>query len=241
MKTYIKLIIVTIFGLTHSACGGNASISIDETASAQEATAIAEVVTSMRAATTSVDQLPTETPAVTAALTSDYENAAPVLMQVVIGIYQLEGTDQAVTAAQAQELMTLLTTLKDISADNTTTQEQIDALVTQAMALLTAEQIQAIAAMQITQETAMATMQGLGISIGGPGQGDGNAPAGDIGQPPQGDMPGGAPPEGGPGGQPSAGGQMGMPPADGMQRGTGFIPQELLDAIIEFLQTKITS
>ena len=242
-KIIIVILILLVLPLT--ACGG-ASIPTEEAASAMEATAIAEVVSTSQAATASAEALPTETLTANATLSTDYENAAPILMQVVIGLYQLESTGQAVTAAQAQELITLLTSLKDISANNTATQEQTNALVEQVVSLLTPEQIQAIAAMQITQETAMAAMQGLGISLGGPGQRNGNAPAGDMGQPPQGDLPGGTPPAGGPGGAggPPNADQMGTPPAggpDGMQRGANIIPPELLDAIIEFLQTKIAS
>jgi len=235
----ITIVILTLLALLLTACGG-ASTSTEEAASAVEATAIADMVTTMQTATAAVEELPTEAPVVTATLTSDYENAAPILMQVVLGIYQLEDTTQVVTAAQAQELLSLLTTLSNASSGNTIAQDQIDALVEQAVSVLTPEQIQAIANMQITQDTTMSVMQELGLSMGGPGQGESNPPSGDMGGPPQGD-PGGTPPEGGPGGQPPADGQMGTPPADGMQRGAGFVPPELLNAIIEFLQTKIAS
>jgi len=237
----ITIVILTLLALLLTACGG-ASTSTEGTASTIESTAIADMVTTMQTATAAVIELPTEAPLVTATLTSNYENAAPILMQVVLGVYQLENTAQAVTATQAQELLSLLTPLNDATAGNTVTQEQTDALAEQAVSVLTSEQIQAIADMQITQETAMTVMQGLGLSMGGPGQGNGNPPSGDMGQPPQGEMPGGAPPAGGgPGGQPPADGQMGTPLADGMQRGAGFIQPELLKAIIEFLQTKIAS
>lgn len=242
----ITISILTLLALLLTACG-SASTTTEEPASAREATAIAEAVSTSQAATASVEQLPTEKSATTTILNSDYENAAPVLMQLIVGLYQLESTDQAITTDQATSLLSLLTSLKDTYADNTLTQEQIDSFVEQALSVLTPEQIQAIAAMQITQETAMAAMQGLGISLGGPGQGNGNAPAGGMGQPPSGDLPGGTPPADSPvgaGGPPNAD-QMGTPPPadspDGIQRGANTIPPGLLDAIIEFLQTKTTS
>lgn len=238
MKEPIILCTALVFLIT--ACSP-APASLEESAYTTEATAIAEVVTTMQAATASVEQLPTETPASVATLTSDYENAAPILMQVAVGIYQLENTDQAVTTAQAQELLSLLTLLKDAIAGGTTTQEQVDALTQQAVAVLTPEQIQTIAAMQVTQEAAMSVMQELGPGMGGPGMGAGNPLSGGMGQPPQGDMPQGTPPAGGPGGQPPTDGQMGMPLAGGMQRGVGSIPPALLDALIEFLQAKTAS
>ena len=233
MKKLITL--WTVFGLLIVAYGC-APASIGEPASDIEATTVAEVVTTMQAATASVEQLPTEAPAAVATLTSDYQNAAPILMQVMVGIYQLENTGQAVTAAQAQELLSLLTPLNGAIAGDIITGEQVDALTKQAVDALSADQIQAIAAMQVTQETAMSFMQGLGLNMGGPGAGDGKAPAGGMGKPQQ-----GAPPAGVPGEQPPADGQVGMPPTGGMQRGAGTIPPELLEAIIEFLQTKTAS
>jgi len=227
-----------LLALLLTACG-SASELTEEAASAKEATAIAEAVTTMRAATVPTDQPSTETSAISATLNSDYENAAPILQQIIIGIYQLENTDQAVTTTQAQEFLTLLTSLKDISACDTATQEQVDALVEQATSVLTPEQIQAIAAMQITQGTTMTVMQALGLNMGGPGQENGNAPGDGMGQPPQSGTPPASDP--GQGGQPPTDGQMGTPPTDGAQRNTGFISPELLDAMIEFLQTKITS
>jgi hypothetical protein len=66
----------------------------------------------------------------------------------------------------------------------------MDKLVADIQAEMTPEQIAAIAAMQITQETAMTILQELGITLGGPQGGGGNAPPGG-GQPPQGTPPAG--------------------------------------------------
>ena len=192
-------------------------------------------------------QLPTGTVVVTATLSTDYTDAESIQMQLIIGILQLDGTDQAVTAAQAITLLPLLTSLKDISLDSANAQEEIDSLVTQAVSVLNAEQIQAIADMQITRETALSTMEQLGVTMGGPPTGSENAPpaggmeqppqgtplAGGMGQPPQGQMPQGAPPTGG---QPPDAEQMGTPRSDGMQRGSGLVPSELMDVLIEYLQ-----
>ncbi|MBN1450039.1 MAG: hypothetical protein JW963_03415 [Anaerolineales bacterium] len=165
MRIYIKLTLMTIFALALSACG-SASIPTEENASAMEATAIAEIVstTFTQTAVARAEQLPVETDISAATLTSDYENAAPIQTQLIIGIYMLEGSGQAITAAQASALLPLLTPLKDISnSNNTISQEQIDTLMAQAVSVLTTEQIQAIVAMQVTQETIMSAMQQLEV------------------------------------------------------------------------------
>jgi hypothetical protein len=111
-------------------------------------------------------------------------------------------------------------------------QAQIAEVIKQIQASMTPEQIKVIAAMQITQEIAQTIMQEQGLVMDNPQQGTGNG-----GQPPQGDMPQGTPPAGGLGGQPN-GDQMGTPPADGMQQGMGFIPQELMEVLIQLLEEK---
>jgi hypothetical protein len=131
-------------------------------------------------------------------------------------------------------------------ADNEA-QKQVDDIVKQIESSLTGDQIKAIVDMKITQEMAQTIMTEQGITMDGPQQGDGNAQGG--GQPPSGgngDMPQGTPPAGGPGGdgqQPSGDQQIGTPPAGGMQSGggMGFIPSELIDALLKLLAEKTAS
>ena len=110
---------------------------------------------------------------------------------------------------------------------------------------MTAEQIKAIAAMQITQEMSQ-------HDHGRERHHDGRGPtrkwgyAWRGGQPPAGgDMAQGEPPAGGPsgGGQQPGADQMGTPPAEGGTRegGMGFIPSELIDALIQLLAQKTGS
>ena len=82
--------------------------------------------------------------------------------------------------------------------------------------------------MQITREVAQTIMTEKGISMGGRGQG--GAMPGTNGQPPE-----GTPPAAGPNGG------AGSPPTDGQkgqQPGGGMIPSELINALVELLQTK---
>jgi hypothetical protein len=189
-----------------------------------------------------------------ATLNTDYENAVSVSMQLLLGTIQLEGTTNAVTKEQTAALIPLWTNFKSLSesmrpaqgepgqqgqpnatsqAADSGLQTQLDEIIEQIQSAMTMEQVQAIAAMQITQETSRAIMEEQGITMGGPQQGGGQPPAGG------GDMPQGTPPDGG--GQPPAGGegQMGTPP-DGAQPGGmgGFLPAELIDALLELLTQK---
>lgn len=177
----------------------------------------------------------------TTALDTSYENAVSVEMQLLLGTLSLTG-DLAITEGQASVLLPLWTDLKTLSMSmgpgqaqvNATSQPQaqIDALVSQIEAAMTPEQIEAIAAMKITQDSAMTIMQAQGLTMGG---GSGNPPP-SGGQPPSGgpQPPSGTPPTDGPqppgGDQPPGGGPMTAPPAGG-----GVIPPELFDALIQAL------
>ncbi len=173
------------------------------------------------------------------ALNTDYENAVPIEMQLLAGTLSLTG-DLALSQYQASELLPLWTELRDLSLsmgpgapgqasaatqpDATEAQTQINALVEQIQAAMTPPQIEAIAAMQITQDAVMAIMQAQGMAVGGA---NGEPPQG--GQPRQGASSGNPP-----GGQAPAGGQ---PPSNGAQPGSGpmaggMIPPELFDALI---------
>jgi hypothetical protein len=157
------------------------------------------------------------------ALDTSYENAVSVEMQLILGTLNLTG-DLAVTEGQASDLLPLWTDLKTLSMSmgpgqaqanatpqpqgaDSETQAQVDALVSQIEAAMTPEQIEAIAAMKITQDSAMTIMQAQGLTMGG---GSGNPPPS--------------------GGQPPSDGQVTAPPAGG-----SMIPPELFDALIQAL------
>ena len=250
-----KTIILLIFALLLTACTESSSADV-ESAEALESTLVAELVSlTQTAIAKNTITTPTITPTAetqpAASLSSEFENAAPILTQLIIGVYQLEDTDQAITSEQTTSLLPYLTSLQEMVASTTLqirseqpsetpeatdSTTEIDLLVDNAMTVFSNEQIQAIDAMQITQEIALAKMEELGISMSGPGQGDSNR-----GQPPQGE---GEPPQGGStpgeGGQPPDAGQM-DPPTDGMQPASNLISPELIETIIQFLQAKITS
>jgi hypothetical protein len=180
----------------------------------------------------------------------------PVQEQILIGTFKLEGTDQAVTAQQAAQLIPLWQVYNDLSTSDTAAQEEIDGLIQQIQDTMTSEQMQAIADMNITRQDLFTVMQDQGITQArGQGQGNGNRPNGQNGSggfgfvPPDGGPPGGF--GGGETGRFQGGGQDGgsftpeqIATAQAARaQGGGFnrIPSGLIDALVQFLQKKADS
>jgi hypothetical protein len=249
----ITLSFLIFLALLVSACSTNAQAATETAAPINELTVENPTVSSPVAVGES-------TQAGLVELNADYENAVSVAMQLLLGTIKLEGTELAVTTEQAAALTPLWTNFKSLSESmrpsqggpgqgqpNTTTQPvdsglqtQLDEIIKQIQSTMTADQIKAIAAMQITQEISQTIMEEKGITMGALQNGNGDMNGG--GQPPAGgEAPQGEPPAGGPGGgqQPDAA-QMETPPTDGGMRrgGMGFIPSELIDALINFLGQK---
>ena len=130
--------------------------------------------------------------------------ALPQQTQLILGTLNLEGTENAVTAEQAAELLPMWYVLKDISASDTAAQEEIDGLVSQIQETMTEAQTQAITDMNLSPRDMMAVMQINGVSAGGTrpttsqsGQNAQGVPSGfGAGGPPP-DMAGGGFPSGG--------------------------------------------
>jgi len=168
----------------------------------------------------------------------------PLATQLIIGTFQLDGTDQAVTAEQAKELLPLWQVYQDLSTSDSAAQEEIDALVTQIQETITAEQTQAITAMNLTQQDVLSVMQDQGVNISqrsnmGNGDGTTTGPDGGFG-PPDGGFQGGP----GGGGQDLNPEQIATAQAARQQAGGGggaFMPSALLDALIKLLQEKAGS
>jgi hypothetical protein len=113
-------------------------------------------------------------------LPTDYENAMPVRNQLAIGTMKLDGTDNAVSAEQAQKLLPLYQALRGTSTSGGASQEEITALLTQIEGALNAEQISAIREMKLTfaDMQTWATENGITLSTNGgvPGSGMGLSP-----------------------------------------------------------------
>ncbi len=122
----------------------------------------------------------------TDALNTDYENALSIQMQLSIGTFKLEEGSIAADAEQAAELIPLWQVLKSLLESDTAAEEEIEALVSQIEETMTAEQIESIAAMELTREDMGAVMQEYGLQPEGregetppegftPGQGRGGS------------------------------------------------------------------
>ncbi len=97
------------------------------------------------------------------------ENALPIETQLIVGTINLEETDLAVDAEMAEELLPLWKMYKSLIESDIAAQEEVTALIDQIQDAMTAEQIEAIAAMELTRED----MAALNQEKGGAGQ---NAP-----------------------------------------------------------------
>lgn len=83
-------------------------------------------------------------------LTIEYSDAANIRSQQAYGTLKLADTSNAVTPKQAKTLIPLWQAVISLSGDTTTATEELTAVQDQITAALTAEQLQAIVEMQIT-------------------------------------------------------------------------------------------
>ncbi len=83
-------------------------------------------------------------------LTTEYTDAASLRNQLAFGIMKLDGTPNTVTPEQAKTLIPLWQAVIALSGDTTTASEELTAVQDQIVEALTSEQLQAIAAMQLT-------------------------------------------------------------------------------------------
>ena len=176
-------------------------------------------------------------------------------VQVAIGTLKLDETANAVTADQAQELLPLWETLQVLSESDTAARQEKDALVEQIQQTMTAEQRQAITAMNLTRADMISILQEQGLATGGGPTGgqntnfSGRNQNGGGGFGPGGFGGGGFPQGGFPGGGPGGGGgqgsgltrdQIATAQASRQQTGGGnLVPSGLLNALIKYLQEKV--
>jgi hypothetical protein len=186
-------------------------------------------------------------------------DSLPAATELLVGTFKLEGTDLAVTSDQSKQLLPLWQMYESLSTSSTAATEEINALVEQIKTTMTADQMDDIASMGLTQQDVM-TLMGQNGGFGGnsldaastpmafndmPGGYVGSGrdmPAGGL---PSGGMPGGAPPSGGfSGGDPVMTGGSGMSSTPQAVRSLGMtdhVPAPLLKSLIELLQERSQS
>ena len=96
-------------------------------------------------------------------LSTNYENALPVVGQLMVGTFRLEGTGHALASAQAAELVPAWKGYRSLSASDSSSAAELEALVEQITDAMTDEQLEAIAAMKLTGEAMTAVMEEQGI------------------------------------------------------------------------------
>lgn len=170
----------------------------------------------------------------------------PTATQLLVGTMKLDGTEQDVTAEQAAELLPLWQVYNELLASDTAAQEELDGLVNQIQETMTEEQMQAISDMSLTQKDVFALMQEKGSGVIQPAQSSaGQTGSGSANPFGGGEMPMGAPPDGGagmPGGMPS-GSQTSSgndSPSTEAGRGQvgGRVSSVLIETLIEMLESK---
>jgi len=189
-------------------------------------------------------------PAEQGGLNENYTDALSVSAQLALGTLQLEETDLAVDETQAAELLPLWQAYQSLSVSDKAAEAEVEAVLNQIQDSMTAGQIKAIAAMELTAEDATTLMQEMGDELGRGSkfgsQGGGDETGGGI--PGSGGFPGG-----GVGGRPGGGmpgGDLGQPDADARAtriaemggetddvRNT-FMNRGLVNALIRSLQVK---
>ena len=87
--------------------------------------------------------------------------------KLVVGSFKLEETDLAITSEQAVALLPVWQVYQEVSTSDTAAQAEIDALIEQIQETLTTEQMDAINAMNLTQQDVFTIMQERGIQFGG--------------------------------------------------------------------------
>jgi len=189
----------------------------------------------------------------------------PLAGQLLVGTLKLEGTDNAVTAKQAADLLPLWQAYAQLINSDSAAQAEIDAVLAQIQSTMTDSQVAAINAMKLAQKDMLSQMGALGFDPnatpasgtavapsangfgGGFQAGAGGPPSGDV--PPSGGMPsGGAAPSGGfvtggdgSGGFGGAGGQTSSTQVAGVQTRSNALPSMLINALIDLLQKRAAS
>lgn len=202
-----------------------------------------------------------------ATLGEDYKDALPVVAQLTLGSLKLNtgdsstgsGQDLSIDADEAGKLLPLWQAYQSLSNSDNTAEAELDALVSQIQDTMQPEQVQAIAAMQLTADDIGEVLQAQGPGAFGGGfggrdnaaTGGGNAREGGFAGPPPAGFPGGGPggfPGGGPDGVPGGGFANASPEQrataiaermaqDGGQAAT-FMTRGLLNQLITSLRIK---
>jgi hypothetical protein len=102
-------------------------------------------------------------------LTTDYEGAASVRNQLLLGTLALDGTGLAITAEQAAQLLPLWQALRGTSKTGGSSQQEINALLSQIEGVMSAEQLAAIKEMKLNTTSVQEWAKANGVTLGSNG------------------------------------------------------------------------
>jgi len=168
--------------------------------------------------------------------------------QLALGTLKLAGTEQDLSTGQAEELILYWQVYQELSQSDTSAQAEVDGLIAQIQETMTDEQIQTIAAMDLTQQDVFTAMQGMAVVPSDASESTVSVPS--SSSMPAGGPPayGGAPPDGGavPADMGGAAPASGVDQAQASEKGSGFsvttgVPAALVQALIQSLQQKIAA
>jgi hypothetical protein len=145
--------------------------------------------------------------------------------RLALGTLKLDGTDQAVTQTQAAELLTLWEGYQSLGNSDTSSQLELDALMKQIQGTMTADQLKAIEAIDLTEQSVNEVLQSQASNS------TSNLPA----STPSASTLNQAAPAGGPGGMPPDGGGTSMGDI------TGGITGQTTPAVTQFVASNQSS
>jgi hypothetical protein len=188
VKVWHITMILTLIAAVLAGCGGGIEAPADQAPSVETAPPVAATTSSHAASSSAVEQVSsTGTPEAASAgrerytsaeLDTSLEGALPASTQLALGIVQLDGTENAVTPEQAKALLPLWQVIQSGSLQS---DAETNAVVMQIEGTLAAEQLSAIADMQLTFEDLGTWMKERGLGFGGPQGGEGGRGAfGDL-------------------------------------------------------------
>ncbi|MBG0788002.1 MAG: hypothetical protein H0S79_23190 [Anaerolineaceae bacterium] len=179
MKTITKLLPLLVVVMLLAACG---QVPVEQVESANLA---ASTPTPGGANVSDAGETAlTETPFLdlVSFFSTDYEDSTSARNQFALGTLYLTDTSIPITAEQAQQILPLWQAILVLDSNPDSAAEELNAVQNQLVGLMTQEQLQAIAAMQVTNTQLAAFYADLGIIMGtenpdrtpGSGQGGGN-------------------------------------------------------------------
>lgn len=172
---YTKITIISLILILALTACGSAPVEQDPGAAPLKPTVVND------AGIPQSEETPAPQSSISTRLDLSYENALSTRLALALGMLKLEETEYPVTKEQAPVLLMLWQGLVNLSSSGTSAEAEVNALLVQIESTLSAEQIQLINEMKLTQTDTQAWAQENGITLGtgtgtgtGTGQGQGS-------------------------------------------------------------------